>query len=95
MGKNTMQRQEFIIDNLKIELDLTEDVEHDIEEAKAEAVAEHVSAEVAAQVLGEVRANCKIGSKANFLQALKTKVLYAIGLICLDAKKNSLADRIN
>lgn len=48
MGKNTMQRQEFIIDNLKIELDLTEDVEHDIEEAKAEAVAEHVSAEVAA-----------------------------------------------
>lgn len=48
MGKNTMQRQEFIIDNLKIEIDLTEDVEHDIEEAKAEAVAEHVSAEVAA-----------------------------------------------
>lgn len=48
MGKNTMQRQEFIIDNLKIELDLTEDVEHNIEEAKAEAVAEHVSAEVAA-----------------------------------------------
>ncbi|MDB5248702.1 MAG: topoisomerase type subunit region 2 domain protein [Segetibacter sp.] len=48
MGKNTMQRQEFIIDNLKIELDLTEDVEHDIEEAKAEAVAEHVGEEVAA-----------------------------------------------
>jgi topoisomerase-4 subunit B len=48
MGKNTMQRQEFIIDNLKIELDLTEDIEHDIEEAKAEAVAEHVSEEVAA-----------------------------------------------
>ena len=48
MGKNTMQRQEFIIDNLKIELDLTEDVEQSIEEAKAEAVAEHVSAEVAA-----------------------------------------------
>ncbi|WP_018612874.1 DNA topoisomerase IV subunit B [Segetibacter koreensis] len=48
MGKNTMQRQEFIIDNLKIELDLTEEVEHDIEEAKAEAIAEHVSAEVAA-----------------------------------------------
>ncbi len=48
MGKNTMQRQEFIIDNLKIEIDLTEDVEHDIEEAKSEAVAEHVSAEVAA-----------------------------------------------
>ncbi|MCW3113793.1 MAG: type topoisomerase subunit [Segetibacter sp.] len=35
MGKNTMQRQEFIIDNLKIELDLTKDVEHDIEEAAA------------------------------------------------------------
>jgi topoisomerase-4 subunit B len=48
MGKNTMQRQEFIIDNLKIELDLTEDVEQSIEEARAEAVAEHVSAEVAA-----------------------------------------------
>ena len=48
MGKNTMQRQEFIIDNLKIELDLTEEVEHDIEEAKAEAVAEHVGEEVAA-----------------------------------------------
>lgn len=48
MGKNTMQRQEFIIDNLKIEIDLTEDVEHDIEDAKAEAVAEHVSEEVAA-----------------------------------------------
>ncbi len=37
MGKNTIQRQEFIIDNLKIELDLVEEVEHDIEEAKAEA----------------------------------------------------------
>lgn len=48
MGKNTMQRQEFIIDNLKIELDLAEDVEHDIEEANAEAVAGQVSAEVAA-----------------------------------------------
>jgi topoisomerase-4 subunit B len=48
MGKNTMQRQEFIIDNLKIELDLTEDIEHDIEDAKAEAVAEHTGQEVAA-----------------------------------------------
>jgi len=48
MGKNTMQRQEFIIDNLKVELDLAEEVEHDIEEAKAEAVAEHVNTEVAA-----------------------------------------------
>ena len=48
MGKNTMQRQEFIIDNLKIELDLTEEVEHDIQEAKAEAIAEHVGEEVAA-----------------------------------------------
>jgi len=47
MGKNTMQRQEFIIDNLKIEVDLTEDVEHDIEEATGEAE-EHVSAEAAA-----------------------------------------------
>ncbi len=37
MGKNTIQRQEFIIDNLKIELDLVEEIEHDIEEAKAEA----------------------------------------------------------
>ena len=26
MGKNTMQRQEFIIDNLKIELDLIEEL---------------------------------------------------------------------
>ncbi len=25
MGKNTMQRQEFIIDNLKVELDLVDD----------------------------------------------------------------------
>ncbi len=47
MGKNTMQRQEFIIDNLKIEVDLTEDVEHDIEEAIGDAD-QHVSAEVAA-----------------------------------------------
>ena len=39
MGKNTMQRQEFIIDNLKIEIDLTEEVEHDIKDAKAEVVA--------------------------------------------------------
>jgi topoisomerase-4 subunit B len=43
MGKNTMQRQEFIIDNLKIELDLTEEVAQVIEEAKTEAVAEHVA----------------------------------------------------
>jgi topoisomerase-4 subunit B len=35
MGKNTMQRQEFIIDNLKVELDLVEEVEQSIEEAKA------------------------------------------------------------
>jgi len=48
MGKNTMQRQEFIIDNLKIELDLTEEVEHDIEEAKAKAIAAHSGEEVAA-----------------------------------------------
>ncbi|HEX8332945.1 MAG TPA: toprim domain-containing protein, partial [Segetibacter sp.] len=34
MGKNTMQRQEFIIDNLKVELDLVEEVEQSIEEAK-------------------------------------------------------------
>ena len=46
MGKNTMQRQEFIIDNLKIEVDLTEEVEHDIKEAKAEAV--HAKEEVEA-----------------------------------------------
>jgi topoisomerase-4 subunit B len=37
MGKNSIQRQEFIIDNLKVELDLVEEVEHDIEEAIAEA----------------------------------------------------------
>jgi topoisomerase-4 subunit B len=48
MGKNTMQRQEFIIDNLKVELDLTEEVEHVIEEAKAEAVAEHITEDVGA-----------------------------------------------
>ena len=34
MGKNTMQRQEFIIDNLKIELDLADEVEATIEDAK-------------------------------------------------------------
>jgi topoisomerase-4 subunit B len=48
MGKNTMQRQEFIIDNLKIELDLAEEVEETIAEAKAVAVAEHVMEEAAA-----------------------------------------------
>ena len=48
MGKNTIQRQEFIIDNLKIELDLVEDVEHDIEEAQAGA---------------EAKANAKAGIK--------------------------------
>lgn len=46
MGKNTMQRQEFIIDNLKIELDLTADVEHDIEQANDEALAAHEREEV-------------------------------------------------
>lgn len=39
MGKNTMQRQEFIIGNLKIEVDLTEEVEHDMEDALAATVA--------------------------------------------------------
>ena len=34
MGKNTMQRQEFIIDNLKVELDLADEVESTIEDAK-------------------------------------------------------------
>lgn len=34
MGKNTMQRQEFIIDNLKVEVDLITEVEQDIEDAK-------------------------------------------------------------
>ncbi|WP_207493892.1 DNA topoisomerase IV subunit B [Aridibaculum aurantiacum] len=34
MGKNTMQRQEFIIDNLKVELDLADEVEATIEDAK-------------------------------------------------------------
>jgi len=47
MGKNTMQRQEFIINNLKIEVDLTEDVEHDIEAAAIGAIAER-GAEAAA-----------------------------------------------
>ena len=36
MGKNTMQRQEFIIGNLKVEVDLVEEVEHSIEAAKEE-----------------------------------------------------------
>jgi topoisomerase-4 subunit B len=40
MGKNSIQRQEFIIDNLKVELDLVEEVAHDIEAAIAEAEAE-------------------------------------------------------
>jgi topoisomerase-4 subunit B len=31
MGKNTMKRQEFIIDNLKIEKDLVEEVEKIVE----------------------------------------------------------------
>ena len=44
MGKNTMQRQEFIIDNLKVELDLTEEVEHDIEESKEEEIKEEAAA---------------------------------------------------
>jgi len=34
MGKNTQQRQEFIIDNLKIEVDLADEVESTIEDAK-------------------------------------------------------------
>ena len=34
MGKNTMQRQEFIIDNLKFEVDLAEEVDQAIEESK-------------------------------------------------------------
>ena len=48
MGKNTMQRQEFIIDNLKIELDLAEEMDEVIADAKAIAVAEHAVAEEAA-----------------------------------------------
>jgi topoisomerase-4 subunit B len=55
MGKNTIQRQEFIIDNLKVELDLVEDVEHDIEEAKAEATAE-VKADAKAGIKTKVKA---------------------------------------
>ncbi|MDB5192375.1 MAG: type topoisomerase subunit, partial [Segetibacter sp.] len=38
MGKNTMQRQEFIIGNLKVELDLVDEVEQTIEEATAEPI---------------------------------------------------------
>jgi topoisomerase-4 subunit B len=55
MGKNTIQRQEFIIDNLKIELDLVEEIEHDIEEAKAEA-REEAKADAKAGVKVKVKA---------------------------------------
>jgi topoisomerase-4 subunit B len=34
MGKNTPDRQSFIIDNLKVEIDLVEEVEEEIHEAK-------------------------------------------------------------
>jgi len=35
MGKNTMKRQEFIIDNLRVEKDLVEEVEKNVEEVPA------------------------------------------------------------
>lgn len=38
MGKNTMQRQEFIIDNLKLEVDLVEEVDEAIAEAKTTGI---------------------------------------------------------
>ncbi len=55
MGKNTIQRQEFIIDNLKVELDLVEEVEPVIEEAQAEATAE-VKADAKAGIKTKVKA---------------------------------------
>ena len=33
MGKNTPDRQDFIIDNLKVELDLIEDIENEIKQS--------------------------------------------------------------
>jgi topoisomerase-4 subunit B len=53
MGKNTMQRQEFIIDNLKVELDLVQEVEQSIEEAKAKTpgvLIDKVKSKVTAEV---------------------------------------------
>jgi len=41
MGKNTMQRQEFIIDNLKIEVDLVEETEETIDKVQHEAVTDN------------------------------------------------------
>jgi topoisomerase IV subunit B len=61
MGKNTLQRQEFIIDNLKVELDLVEEIEHIIEEAEAEAEAEVHANDVAKQ---EAKAGVKAKAKA-------------------------------
>jgi topoisomerase IV subunit B len=61
MGKNTLQRQEFIIDNLKVELDLVEEIEHIIEEAEAEAEAEAHSEDAAKQ---DVKAGMKTKAKA-------------------------------
>jgi len=34
MGKNTPDRQNFIIDNLKVEIDLVEEVKEEINEVK-------------------------------------------------------------
>jgi topoisomerase-4 subunit B len=55
MGKNTMQRQEFIIGNLKVEVDLVDEVEHTIEVAKEEEevkgdIEDVTSAKVTAEV---------------------------------------------
>jgi topoisomerase-4 subunit B len=54
MGKNTMQRQEFIIDNLKVEVDLIEEVEHSIEAAKKEKVPGNIEDVTAVKVTAEV-----------------------------------------
>jgi topoisomerase-4 subunit B len=67
MGKNTIQRQEFIIDNLKIELDLVEEIEHDIEEAKAEVEAEaNAEAALKAGIKTGVKTKAKVGAEAAF-----------------------------
>ena len=54
MGKNTMQRQEFIIDNLKVELDLVDEVKHSIEEAKSEVVEGDIEDVTSVKVTAEV-----------------------------------------
>ncbi len=54
MGKNTMQRQEFIIGNLKIEVDLVDDVADDITQAKKAKSSGNLEADTAAKITAEV-----------------------------------------